>query len=73
MAKASGAEVDLAKLKAVFENMPPGMRSSMQKDVAAKRPLELDGIAGPIIRGGERYGIDVSNTAGLMEAIRAKE
>ena len=73
VAKASGAEVDLAKLKAVFENMPPGMRSSMQKDVAAKRPLELDGIAGPIMRGGERYGIDVSNTAGLVEAIRAKE
>jgi 2-dehydropantoate 2-reductase len=73
VAKASGAEVDVTKLKAVFESMPPGMRSSMQKDVAAKRPLELDGIAGPIIRGGERYGIDVSTTAGLMEAIRVKE
>jgi len=52
--------------------MPPGMRSSMQKDLAAGRPLELDAIAGPIIRGGERHGIDVSTTVGLAVAIRAK-
>ena len=73
VAKASGAEVDLPKLQAVFESMPPGMRSSMAKDVAAKRQLELDAIGGAVVRGGERYGIDVSTTAGLMEAIRAKE
>jgi 2-dehydropantoate 2-reductase len=73
VAKASGAEVDVMKLQAVFESIPPGMRSSMQKDVAAKRPLELDAIGGAIVRGGERYGIDISTTAGLMEAIRSKE
>ena len=73
VAKASGAEVDLAKLQAVFESMPPGMRSSMQKDVAAKRQLELDAIGGAVVRGGERYGIDVSTTVGLMEVIRSKE
>jgi 2-dehydropantoate 2-reductase len=48
------------------------MRSSMQKDVAAGRQLELDAIAGPIVRGGERYGIDVSSTTSLMEDIRRK-
>ena len=73
VAKASGAEVDLAKLQAVFENMPPAMRSSMAKDLAAKRELELDAIAGPIVRGGERYSIDVSTTKKLMDAIQAKE
>ncbi len=73
VAKASGAEVDLAKLQAVFENAPSGMRSSMQKDVAAKRQLELDAIGGPIVRGGQRYGIDVPTTTGLMEVIRSKE
>jgi 2-dehydropantoate 2-reductase len=73
VAKASGAEVDVVKLQAVFENMPPGMRSSMQKDVAAKRPLELDAIGGPIVRNGQRYGIDVPTIAGLIETIRAKE
>ncbi len=73
VAKASGAEVDVAKLLAVFENMPPAMRSSMAKDVAAKRELELDAIAGPIVRGGEQHGIDVTTTKGLMKAIREKE
>ena len=73
VAKASGAEVDVVKLQAVFESIPPGMRSSMQKDVVAKRQLELDGIAGPIVRGGERYGIDVTTTKSLMEAIGEKE
>jgi 2-dehydropantoate 2-reductase len=72
VAKASGAEVDTAKLQAVFGSMPPAMRSSMAKDVAAKRELELDAIGGSIVRGGERYGIDVSTTKGLMETIRAK-
>ncbi len=71
VAKASGAEVDVAKLQAVFESLPAGMRSSMQKDVAAKRELELDAIGRPIVQGGGRYGIDVSTTAGLIDAIRS--
>jgi 2-dehydropantoate 2-reductase len=52
--------------------MPPAMRSSMQKDLAAGRQLELDAIGGPIARGGEHYGIDASTTADLMAAIRSK-
>jgi len=51
--------------------MPPGMRSSMQKDVAAKRQLELDAIGGPIVRGGQRYGIDVPTTVELIEKIQS--
>jgi 2-dehydropantoate 2-reductase len=72
VAKASGAEVDARQIQTFYEGAPPGMRSSMQKDLAAGRPLELDAIGGPIVRGGERYGIDVSTTAKLMAAIRAK-
>jgi 2-dehydropantoate 2-reductase len=48
------------------------MRSSMQKDLVAGRQLELEAIGGPIVRGGERYGIDVSTTVKLMAAIQAK-
>jgi len=72
VANAGGAEVDPPKLQAIFDSMPPGMRSSMQKDVAAGRQLELDAISGPIVRGGERYGIDVATTAGLVAAIRTR-
>ena len=72
VAKASGAEVESAQIEAIYENLPSGIRSSMQKDLAAGRPLELDAIGGPIVRGGERYGIDVPTTAALIAVIRAK-
>ena len=71
VANASGAELDASRTRTGFDSAPPAMRSSMQKDLAAGRQLELDDIAGPIVRGGERYGIDVSTTAGLMAVIRA--
>ncbi len=70
VAKADGAEVDTARLQAFFQNLPPGMRSSMAKDVAAGRQLELDAIGGPIVRGGERYGIAVPTTIELIATIR---
>jgi len=72
VANASGAEVDALKLQASFDGVPPGMRSSMQKDLLAGRELELDAIGGPIVRGGKRYGIDVSTTVKLMAAIQEK-
>jgi 2-dehydropantoate 2-reductase len=70
VANASGAEVDLAKIQAIFDGAPATMRSSMQKDLAAGRPIELDAIGGPIVRGGKRYGIDVPMTQELMNLIR---
>jgi len=73
VANASGAEIDPAKIQALFDGFPPTVRSSMAKDVAARRPLELDGIAGPIVRGAERYGIAVPVIKGLMETIRAQQ
>src|SRR3989454_4495712 len=77
VAKASGAEVDAAQvqaihIQAIYDGLPSGIRSSMQKDLASRRQLELDAIGGPIVRGGERYGVDVSTTAALIAVIRAK-
>ena len=72
VAKASRAQVDAAQILAIFDGLPSGMRSSMQKDLASRRQLELDAIGGPIVRGGERYGIDASTTAALIAVIRAK-
>jgi 2-dehydropantoate 2-reductase len=72
VANASGAEIDVAKIQAMVAGSPPGMRSSMQKDVAAGRQLELDAIGGAIVRGGERHAVDVSTTLELLAEIRAK-
>jgi 2-dehydropantoate 2-reductase len=72
VANASGAEVKPEQIQAIYDGLPAGIRSSMQKDLAAGRPLELDAIGGPIVRGGERYGIDVSTTVALIAAIRTR-
>jgi 2-dehydropantoate 2-reductase len=71
VAKADGAEVNLAKLQETFDGLPPAIRSSMQKDLAAGRQLELDAIGGPIVRGGKRYGIAVPTTNALIATINA--
>lgn len=72
VAGAEGARIDARALKALAAAAPDGMRSSMQKDVAAGRPPELDAIAGPVIRGGERHGIDVGATRELVDLIRVR-
>jgi 2-dehydropantoate 2-reductase len=66
---AEGAKVTPEPILAALEGLPEGFRSSMQKDVAAGRPPELDAIAGPILRGGCEYGIDVSTTRALVDGI----
>ncbi len=72
VAEASGAEIDPAKIQAIFAMAPATMRSSMAKDLAAGRRLELDAIGGPIVRGGATYGIPVPCTASLMAAVESQ-
>ncbi|HEV2522860.1 MAG TPA: ketopantoate reductase C-terminal domain-containing protein [Candidatus Acidoferrales bacterium] len=69
---ASGAPLDPALILSFFDKTPQGGRSSMQKDVAAGNPPELEGIAGPILRRAEEYGIDVPVTRELAGMIRGK-
>jgi 2-dehydropantoate 2-reductase len=68
---AEGAEVAPEPILAALEGLPDGFRSSMQKDVAAGRPPEVEAIAGPILRGGSEHGIDVSGTRALADRVVA--
>ena len=68
---AEGAKVAPEPILAALEGLPDGFRSSMQKDVAAGRPPEVEAIAGPILRGGSEHGIDVSATRALADQIVA--
>jgi 2-dehydropantoate 2-reductase len=72
VATASGTAMDPANFIRFFEGLPPVARSSMQKDVAAGNPPELDGIAGPILRRAQEHGIEVPVTRELAEMIRGK-
>jgi 2-dehydropantoate 2-reductase len=72
VAAKEGAQIDPDKWAPAFSGMPATMRASMAKDLDAGRKLELDGIAGPILRGGLRYGIPTPTTAALVATIEAK-
>jgi 2-dehydropantoate 2-reductase len=69
---ASGTPLDAATIIGFFDKTPQGGRSSMQKDVAAGKAPELDGIAGPILRLAGDYGIDVPVTRELVGMIRGR-
>src|ERR1700731_1391386 len=69
---AEGARVNFEAVLSGVSAMPPNMRSSMQKDVEQGRTPELDAIAGPILRGARRHGIDVPATKKLVAAVEQR-
>jgi 2-dehydropantoate 2-reductase len=73
VAAAAGADVSAEKVRSGFDKLGAPMRSSMAKDVAAGRPLELEDIAGPILNGGARYGIPVPTVKRLVAIVRDKD
>jgi 2-dehydropantoate 2-reductase len=72
VAAAAGATVDPEATRAELDAMPPGSTSSLQRDVRAGRPSELDAIAGALLRAGERHGVPTPETAWLREAVAAR-
>lgn len=69
VACAEGAKVNADAVISAMLKMPPDMRSSMQKDVSQGNPPELDAIAGAILRGASRHGIDLPTTSTLVAAV----
>jgi 2-dehydropantoate 2-reductase len=69
---AEGATLDGAALEAVLETPLGELRTSMQKDFDARRPLELDAIAGPIVRGGSRHRIATPATVELVRLVEQR-
>lgn len=72
VARASGAVVEESTIRTILDTSPATMRSSMLKDLIAGRELELDGIGGPIVRGGKTFGIATPTTQKLMAEVSAR-
>jgi len=73
IAVAEGAKLDPPRLRqALLAFAGAEMRTSMQKDLDAGRPLELDAIAGPIMRGGRRHRISTPTTEELVQLVEAR-
>ena len=72
VAVAESAKIDADAVIAAVLKMPGNMRSSMQKDVEQGRIPELDAIAGPILRGARRHGIEIPTTKKLVAAVERR-
>ncbi|MCU7826714.1 2-dehydropantoate 2-reductase [Kitasatospora sp. DSM 101779] len=66
VARAAGAAVTSGDVLAFFDRSPRSMKSSMQRDAEAGRPLELDAIGGAVLRAAAVHGIDAPATARLV-------
>jgi len=64
-----GARVDPEVTRGMLLAAPDAMRSSMQKDRELGNPLEVDAIAGPIVRAGRELGVPTPQTAILLSAL----
>lgn len=70
--RAEGADVDAAKAIAELERAHATLGSSMQRDIAAGRPPELDAIPGAVLRAGARHGLKCPTIERLVAMILAR-
>jgi 2-dehydropantoate 2-reductase len=71
--RAEGAEdVDPARAMQELSSAHATLGSSMQRDIAAGRPPELDAIPGSVLRAGARHGIECPTIERLVAMIEAR-
>ncbi|MET7296337.1 2-dehydropantoate 2-reductase [Streptomyces griseoloalbus] len=71
ISRACGGPGDPARVQARYDGLPPGMKSSMQRDAEAGRALELDAIGGALLRAAERHGVPAPVTARVVRELTA--
>lgn len=72
VARAEGAATDAEGVVAALDRLPAATRSSMQNDLEAGRPLELDAIGGAIIRRGRLHGVPTPTTRRLAAEVERR-
>jgi ketopantoate reductase len=72
VAAAEGVVIDPAAVLRSLDSVPDTMESSMQRDQAAGRPLEIDAIGGAVVRRAARASVEVPVTAHLVEEPRKR-
>ncbi|MET8077569.1 2-dehydropantoate 2-reductase [Streptomyces sp. NPDC005303] len=70
---ACGGPADPAQALARYDAFPPGMKSSMQRDAEAGRPLELDAIGGALLRAADRHGVKVPVATRVVRQLATAE
>jgi len=72
VAAAEGAAIDPEAVVRFLDSVPETMESSMQRDQADGRPLEIDAIGGAVVRRAARAGVAVPVTTHLVEELRTR-
>ncbi len=77
VARADGADIDVEKVRSMIASVHDSMETSMQRDQAAGRPMELDALGGALLRRAHKAGLEVPIAsrlvADLAERSLAKE
>jgi len=72
VARSEGAPVAEQGVLEFLDRVPAGLQSSMQRDAAAGRPIELEAIGGAVVRAAARHSIPVPMTAHLVRRLRER-
>lgn len=71
VAAAEGVDIDSSRTIRFVDAVPETMETSMQKDRAAGRPIELDALGAALLRRAAKAGVDVPVTRRLVDEIGA--
>lgn len=69
---AEGVEINSRAVMDQIDNLPPDIGTSMQRDIIAGKPSELDAIAGAVVREGAKHGLDCPVIKGLISMIQSR-
>jgi 2-dehydropantoate 2-reductase len=72
VAVAEGAQIDPDRVIAELDATHAALGSSMQRDIAAGRPPELDAIPGAVLRAADRHGLRCPTIERLVGQIAAR-
>jgi 2-dehydropantoate 2-reductase len=72
VAAADGVHIDPEAALRLMDSVPEAMESSMQRDQAAGRPIELDALGGALLRRAAKAGIAVPVTQRLVEELQSR-
>jgi len=72
VARADGVVIDPQAQLRLLDSVPASMESSMQRDQAAGRPIELDALGGALLRRAAKAGIAVPVTRRIVVELQSR-
>jgi 2-dehydropantoate 2-reductase len=72
VAGADGVSIDPEAVLRLLDSVPGSMESSMQRDQAAGRPLELDALGGALLRRADKAGVGVPVTRRIVDELESR-